>query len=77
LRSFSKLKFLEFKGGAPGLDLETDPVDMESTFTPSAYGLNIDVENRLGAGTIPTGTVQSLTMPLWHLKGRPALMGMN
>jgi len=58
LRSFSKLKFLEFKGGAPGLDLETDPVDMESTFTPSAYGLNIDVENRLGAGTIPTGTAR-------------------
>jgi len=51
------LRWLKFDG-APGLDKESDPATLDARSTPDAYGLNLDVEGRLAAGSIPTGTAR-------------------
>lgn len=55
--SYRLLPWLRFDN-APGLDSETDAVDMPSGFTPAGYGFDIDLEGRLAAGSIPTGTTR-------------------
>ena len=59
-RDFNTLvKWLDFeKEGPPGLDKESDPAEMTAGFSPDAYGINIDTENRLAKGTVPTGTAR-------------------
>ncbi|MCP4638850.1 MAG: hypothetical protein GY851_00380 [bacterium] len=66
------LPWLQFDG-APGVDSETDPVDLKATHTPAGYGFDLDTLGRLKKGTIPSGDtriakgVTISTVPyIWH-----------
>jgi len=42
-----------------GLDTKTDPTDLKDGSTPAAYGLDLDVDQRLAAGSVPVGTART------------------
>ena len=44
----------------PGLDTETDVTELKDGFTPEAYGLDLDADNRLKVGSIPTGEARTV-----------------
>ena len=55
----TNIEWLNFeRSGPPGLDKETDPATMDAGSSPDAYGINLDTENRLAKGSIPTGTAR-------------------
>jgi len=41
------------------LDTKTDPTDLRDGATPAAYGLDLDADQRLAAGSVPTGTTRT------------------